>query len=165
MSNKPESFTPSEHSANLITSGTLADARIPSGITRDTELDAKLSNYAPESHTHNYSDLKIVEDRQLLWEVPNGINSGESVLNQSLFDFDFLITQHRNDDNNWNQYSTVSTRNAVAGSTSNTDAFCIATDNRWWFVSVSLDGKTLTSKTDNCRLVRIWGMNRKVEVA
>ena len=47
------------HDASAITTGTIDDARIPSGIARDSEVAAA---YAPISHTHSTSAITDYED-------------------------------------------------------------------------------------------------------
>ena len=46
-----------EHDAADISSGTFSDARIPGGITRDTELDSGLSTKANLAHNHSAADI------------------------------------------------------------------------------------------------------------
>lgn len=63
------------HDASAITTGTIDDARIPSGIARDSEVSA---NYAPISHNHNASDIiaGTLDDAR----IPDGITRDSEVM-------------------------------------------------------------------------------------
>lgn len=61
ISNKPTEFTPTNHSATKITTGVLADSRIPSTIARDSEVDTKISDAFQDNQI---GGMSLINNRQ-----------------------------------------------------------------------------------------------------